>query len=279
MEEIDKLTTQDARRKARFLYLASCVPLFALVAFAVWFALPSSAQQLVYVTGEEGRFQQLRGLWNLALDQTRPPLQLARDAQIANLPANQFGANTFLEQEVEISKRERSLQLLRDAGITWIRQPFTWSDIEIHAKGDFEDRRNEPYRSAWDKYDNIVALSETYSMTIVARLGAPPAWAHAGFADLGDFGPPAKFEDFADFAVALAQRYTGRIRHYQIWNEPNIYPEWGNQRSQPRRLCAACCAQAYDAGQRRLTRTWWLIAAALAPTIATGWRWLSPVVG
>ncbi len=233
MEEIDKLTTQDARRKARFLYLASCVPLFALVAFAIWFALPSSTQQLVYVTGEEGRFQQLRGLWNLALDQTRPPLQLARDAQIANLPANQFGANTFLEQEVEVSKRARSLQLLRDAGITWIRQPFTWSDVEIHAKGDFEDRRNEPYRSAWDKYDNIVALSETYSMTIVARLGAPPAWAHGGFADLGDFGPPAKFEDFADFAVALAQRYTGRIRHYQIWNEPNIYPEWGNQRANP----------------------------------------------
>ncbi len=27
----------------------------------------------------------------------------------------------------------------------------------------------------------------------------------------------------------MAERYKGRIRFYQIWNEPNIYPEWGNQ--------------------------------------------------
>ncbi len=256
---------QDARHRKFVLRLASCVPIVALVAFFVWFALPSTAQQLVYVTGEEGRFQQLRGLWNLALDQTRPPLQLARDAKINNLPANQFGANTFLEQEVETSKRERSLQMLRDAGITWIRQPFTWSDIEIHAKGDFEDRRNEPNRSAWDKYDNIVDLSEQYGMTIMARLGAPPAWAHAGFADLGDFGPPATFEDFADFAVAVAQRYKGRIRYYQIWNEPNIYPEWGNQRANPEDYARILCLT-YDR-LKAIDPSIVVIAAALAPTV------------
>ncbi len=67
-------------------------------------------------------------------------------------------------------------------------------------------------------------------------MGAP------GYEDLGDFGPPAKFKDFADFVVALAQRYKGRIRYYQIWNEPNIYPEWGEQRSNPEDY-ARCCAR------------------------------------
>jgi hypothetical protein len=26
---------------------------------------------------------------------------------------------------------------------------------------------------------------------------------------------------------AVVSRYKGRVRYYQIWNEPNIYPEWG----------------------------------------------------
>jgi polysaccharide biosynthesis protein PslG len=29
------------------------------------------------------------------------------------------------------------------------------------------------------------------------------------------------------------RRYQGRIRYYQIWNEPNIYPEWGEQPVSP----------------------------------------------
>ena len=29
------------------------------------------------------------------------------------------------------------------------------------------------------------------------------------------------------------RRYEGRIRYYQIWNEPNIYPEWGERPVSP----------------------------------------------
>ena len=56
---------------------------------------------------------------------------------------NPFGVNTFMEQEVEPVKRERICQMLHDAGVGWIRQEFPWEDIEIHGKGDFEDRRHE----------------------------------------------------------------------------------------------------------------------------------------
>jgi hypothetical protein len=257
---------QNAKRKSNIvLRFALGVLALLIVTFVAWLALPGTAQHLYFVTGEENRFAQLRGLWNLMLDATRPPLQLAPDAQIANLPDNPLGVNTFLEQEVEVAKRERSLQMISDAGFTWIRQPFTWSDIEIHAKGDFEDRRNEPYRSAWDKYDNIVDLAGRYDLNIIARLGAPPAWAHAGYADLGDFGPPADFEDFADFVEALAERYKGRITHWQIWNEPNIFPEWGNQHANPEDYARLLCL-AHER-LKRVDPNNVVIAAALAPTI------------
>jgi hypothetical protein len=31
----------------------------------------------------------------------------------------------------------------------------------------------------------------------------------------------------------VVRRYEGRIHHYQIWNEPNIYPEWGENPVSP----------------------------------------------
>jgi hypothetical protein len=32
---------------------------------------------------------------------------------------------------------------------------------------------------------------------------------------------------------AVVRRYKGRVQYYQIWNEPNIYPEWGEQPVNP----------------------------------------------
>ena len=185
------------------------------------------------LTGEEQPFAQMNGLLGLAADLIRPPLDLRPEVPIEHNGVNPFGINTFLQQEVEPSKRERQVQLIAEAGFHWIRQEFPWYDIEISGKGNFEDCRFPPCKSAWDKYDHIVGLAEAYGLEIIARLSSPPAWSRNDGAARGDFAPPDNFADFADYAAAVAERYRGRIRHYQIWNEPNIYPEWGNQPSDP----------------------------------------------
>ncbi len=245
--------------------------------FTVWFLWPGTAQQLEALTGEQARLSQLRGLWNLLLDLPRQPLHLAPNANIRYAKdISPYGVNTFLEQEVEVAKRERSLQMIKDSGFTWIRQQFPWADIEIGGKGDFTDRRNPPARSAWDKYDNIVALAEQYGLQMIARLSAPPKWAHAGYADLGDFGPPANFQDYADFVAAVVSRYKGRIHYYQIWNEPNIYPEWGNQSVNPEDYTKMLC-MAYQRA-KQIDPSVVIISAALAPTVAQDGRDLSDLI-
>ena len=138
-----------------------------------------------------------------------------------------YGVNTFLQNEVEPAKREEAMRLLSEAGFKWIRQEFPWEDIEIHGKGDFEDRRHEPHRPAWEKYDQIVALAEQYDVQVMARLSNPPAWSRAQGNEVGTYAPPDDVADYGDFVEAIARRYRGRIRVYQLWNEPNIYPEWG----------------------------------------------------
>lgn len=47
----------------------------------------------------------------------------ADDVRIPTRPVP-FGVNTFLNLEVEFMKRERSLQMIADAGFRWIRQEF-----------------------------------------------------------------------------------------------------------------------------------------------------------
>ena len=216
------------------------------------------------LTGEESLGGQLRGLWQLAGDALRPPLDLRPDVPIAHAGVNPYGINTFLEQEVEAAKRAEQVRLISGAGFHWLRQEFPWYDIEIHAKDDFEDRRFEPYRSAWDKYDHIVSLAEEYNMELIVRLSSPPAWSRAAGNTRGAFAPPDNYADLADYAAAVASRYAGRVRHFQVWNEPNIFPEWGEQTVDPEAYTQLLCS-AYAAIKAANPQAV-VLAGALAPT-------------
>lgn len=191
-----------------------------------------------------------------------PTLATADLSPIAHASAPPYGVNTFLEQEVDEQKTRRMLQLIRDAGFTWIRQEFPWRDIEPSAKGDFWDYKWN--KSAWDKYDRIVTLAGEYGLNIIARLDAPPDWSRQ---DNSLFRrPPDNYADYGDFVAAVAARYRGKVNHYQIWNEPNIYPEWGDQpvrASEYARLLKIAYQRAKAADPGCV-----IIAAALAPTIA-----------
>jgi len=166
--------------------------------------------------------------------------------------------------------------MIKDAGFHWIRQQFPWEDIEIHGKGDFQDRRTQPPKSAWEKYDRIVELTQEYGLEIIARLDNPPAWSRVQGDEIGTFAPPDDLNDFGDFVYAVVSRYRGRIKYYQIWNEPNIYPEWGEQPVDPvayTQLLKVGYTRAKEAHPEAV-----IISAGLAPTTEMGPKNLSDLV-
>lgn len=228
-------------------------------------SLPVTRSRLWQQTGEEEFFAQVKGLSDLLSAQLRPPLDLQPDADIEYVNVNPFGVNTFLEQEVDPAKRAQVVKMAHDAGFHWLRQEFPWQDIEIHGKGDFEDRRTQPYHSAWDKYDQIVDLAEAQGLELIVRLSAPPAWSRAEGEAAGSFAPPDHVQDYADFVSAVVSRYRGRIRYYQLWNEPNIYPEWGHYAISPEQYVGLLKAGAEAA--RKADPDVVIIAGALAATI------------
>lgn len=148
---------------------------------------------------------------------------------IPHTDVNPYGANFFLAREVEPWKLEKTLQMAADAGIGWVKQHFPWEEIEPRRKGEFLDPATKG--DSWAKYDQIVAACEKYGLRIVARLDRPPDWTRQD--NTYKERPPDRFEDYGDFVYAFVKRYAGRVNYIQVWNEPNIFPEWGNQPVSP----------------------------------------------
>jgi hypothetical protein len=215
-------------------------------------------------TGEEGLPRQAKGMAQLTTNALYPQPQTAPDAAVAHAGVNPFGINVFLNQEVEPEKRERSVQMIAEAGFHWLRQEFPWEDIEISAKGDFWDHKWD--KDAWEKYDHIVDLAEQYGLEVVPRLSNPPAWTRAAGDAAGTYAPPDDLTDWGDYVYAVVSRYKGRIRYYQLWNEPNIYPEWGEQPVDPEGYTRLLCEGYARAKEADLDAV--IISGALAPTVS-----------
>jgi polysaccharide biosynthesis protein PslG len=223
------------------------------------------------VTGEEDAWEGFKGsiaATFIALGGVR--LELAPDAPVRHVGVNPYGVNTFLQLEADPENVRRSLAAMRDAGLGWARQQFPWEDIEIHGRGDFEDRRNDPVRSAWDKYDRIVDTARAHGVQILARLDDPPDWAYAGGGPVTHKGPPDDLADYGNFVAAVVGRYCGRVRYYQLWNEPNIYPEWGERDADPAGYAALLAVGAARA--RAACPDVVIVSAALAQTTEPGGR-------
>ncbi len=161
-----------------------------------------------------------------------------------------IGVNLYnIQFEVEQAKIDRTLDMARDMGARYVRLHMPWEDIEISGKGDFTDRRNDPPRDAWAKYDTLIAGLKSRGLEPIVRLDRPPDWARQqaiatpAFQELkarngNATGPADNPQDYVDFVATVAGRYREQVRFYQIWNEPNLAEEWNAQNADPEAFTA-----------------------------------------
>lgn len=167
-----------------------------------------------------------------------------------HLASPEYGVQTFFWWRFDVAQRD--VNLVRDMGFQWIKHTVAWTDVEL-AKGAFD----------WCRVDQIVSLVERKGLNLLVRLDHTPEWA-ARPGDSGDRKRPANVSDFGDYCYAISSRYAGRIRAYQVWNEPNLDREWGMASPNPAEyveLLKAC----YD-GIKRGDPHAIVISAGLAPT-------------
>lgn len=144
---------------------------------------------------------------------TPPALPAPKSARL-NSP--EYGIQAFMWYRPEIA--DRDMNQIKDMGFGWVKQQFAWRDIEGAAKGAFD----------WSRSDEVIYAANVKGLDVLARMDNAPDWAAPGCFDpsRNSMGPPRNTSDWTDFLKAFATRYKGRVRAYQIWNEPNLAREW-----------------------------------------------------
>lgn len=110
---------------------------------------------------------------------------------------------------------EKTISMMQEAGVGWIRLDFLWGDIEPK-EGNFD----------FAKYDRIVELLRNKGIHILGILHYSTDWASA----CGQWNcPPKDNKVFVNYASKVIERYKGQIKHWELWNEPDSSIYWKEQ--------------------------------------------------
>jgi len=168
-------------------------------------------------------------------------------APVADAGLPRACANAALEQ-YDAAQLSWALDTLQTGGFAWVRQRFSWADIEP-TPGEF----------SWERWDALVDAATARDLQLIAVLDSAPAWA----------GSPPDDAAFARFAGAFASRYGDALVYYQIWHNPNLGDSWGGRANAEEYLAllsaAATAIRAVDPDAR-------IVLGSLAPTVEVGDR-------
>jgi hypothetical protein len=181
--------------------------------------------------------------------------------QSDHLPGSPWGVNAALEQ-YDPHELETMLDEIQATGWSWIRQRLPWDAIE-------------PERDAlvWAPWDRIVAEANERGIKLLLVLERSPAWARSPEDAGNPWAPPVDADEMARWAALVARRYGDRVAAYQVWDQPNISPHWGDRDVDPAgyaRLLSAVSASLHMEAPEAT-----IVSAGLAPNNERGGKNLS----
>ena len=80
--------------------------------------------------------------------------------------------------------------------------------------------------AALARLDNIVNTAQSQGVDLIYTFGRTPQWASARPSEASPYGPgqaaePQDIEKWREYLRFLGNRYKGKIKYWEIWNEPN----------------------------------------------------------
>lgn len=140
-------------------------------------------------------------------------------------PASIFGMGVYLyryypDAPDSARQMERAADLAMAAGVKWSREEFYWGIIETE-RGKFD----------WSHYDRVADTARRHGISVYGLIDYWNPWTKPY--------TPEGIADYAAYCKALVGRYKGRINHWEIWNEPNIFFWTGPKEMYPELVKAA----------------------------------------
>ena len=103
---------------------------------------------------------------------------------------------------------DRTCEMLRAAGLGWVRSDFDWSALE-----------RKPGEWNFAKFDEVVAQCEARGIQLLPILGYSTGWANPTHEHLDQWGA---------YVRKVVTHYGKRLPVLEVWNEENISGFWKN---------------------------------------------------
>jgi hypothetical protein len=145
-----------------------------------------------------------------------PAPEPAAPPPVAYSPAvGKYGFGYGMQVALDGQDQARVLGLVTGAGFNWIKMQVRWGD------GGYEDSKG---KYSFGGLDAAVNNASAKGVRILLSVVTAPRWANPAVV-----GPPADFNDLANFMGQLAARYAGKVQAYEVWNEENLRVEWNGR--------------------------------------------------
>ena len=111
----------------------------------------------------------------------------------------------------EFDEREKTYEMMRAAGMDYVRSDFHFVRCRSKARGE-----------AWnfDMYDRVVDDAKRHGIEVLPILMNPPEWGRDDF---------SRHEgEWSEFVRETVRHFKGRIPVYEVCNEPNLNSFWNN---------------------------------------------------
>ncbi len=127
-----------------------------------------------------------------------------------------FGMVTAVANRVRSDEIDAYVGLLREAGVQWSREEIFWDKVQREPGGPFQWSGDG---SGFYDYEHSVGAQVAAGIRILGLLDYNPAWFK------GQNPPPeAWIKEWGDYVYATVAHFGrgGAIKHWEIWNEPNL---------------------------------------------------------
>lgn len=123
---------------------------------------------------------------------------------IALRPESPWGMGVYLYRYGSPEEMDKAASAAAAAGVKWSREEFSWAGIEP-TQGQY----------SFDFYDNVVNTANRHGISVYGLLSYWSNWTQA-YTEEG-------IDDFCVWARAVVRHFKDRVKHWEIYNEPNIF--------------------------------------------------------
>ncbi len=128
-----------------------------------------------------------------------------------------FGVVAALGNRVRADEIPAAVALMREAGIQWQREEIFWDRVQQQPGGPYDWDGDDTGRY---NYDLAIAAQARAGIRLLGLLDYNPAWFKGK-----NPHPEEWIADWGDFVYNTVARYgreRGQIKHWELWNEPNL---------------------------------------------------------